>query len=184
MDQKLPDMGTTSQKPCKFRRSSSGSWETNCAGKNLVEENGRRAQRPFRRVGVAHAQEKFNGTSSLHCRRNKRTTDQTPRVVKIYTILTPWCTFPLFLLPSVSQFMIMEWTPKRAGSLNSQWESRKAGETLSPSKENLRGRKPGAREEVDKQMESNLGHWGPWKGERKARKQCGNKIVKSQPLNT
>lgn len=172
------------RKPCKFRRSSSGSWETPCAGKNLVEENGRRAQCPFRRIGVAHTQEKFHGTSTLHCRRNKRTTGQTPRTVKICTILTPGCTLPLFLPPSGPQ-LIMEWTPRRAGSLyNRQWESRKAGETLSPSKENLRGNKPGAREEVDRQMESNLGHWGGWKGERRARKQCGNKIVESQPLNT
>lgn len=35
------------RKPCKFRRSSSGSWETDCAGQNLVEENRRRAQCPF-----------------------------------------------------------------------------------------------------------------------------------------
>lgn len=170
------------RKPCKFRGSSSGSWETCCAGKNLLEENSRHAQGPFRRVSVSHAQEKFNGTSSLHCRRDERTADQTPRVVKICTILIPLCTFPLFLLPSISQ-LIMEWTPKRAGSLyNGQWGSRKAGETLSPSKENLRGRKAQAREEVDRQMESNLGHWGQWKGERKAQKQCGNKIVKSQSL--
>lgn len=134
-------------------------------------------------VGVSHAQEKFNGTSGLHCRRDRRTKDQTLRVEKIYTILTSLCTFPLFLQPSVSQ-LIMEWTPKRSGSLyNGQWESRKAQETLSTSKENLRGRKSLAREEVDRQTESSLGHWGQRKGERKAQKQRGNKIIKSPPLN-
>lgn len=41
-----------------------------------------------------------------------------------------------------------------------QQESRKARETLSQSKENLRGRKPRVREEVDRQMQSHVGHQG------------------------
>lgn len=76
-------------------------------------------------------------------------------------ILTPFSTFPIFLLPSVSQLIIkltLDNIQKVWVLVQGTVRKQEGWETRSQSKENLRGRKPQVREEVDRQVESNLGH--------------------------